>query len=74
MTNAEILRIAMQQHAIDANCLPSDFLKKENVVVVSAPNENARRYLNLPFFCDLITYGGNIVASSGSLNMIATRR
>jgi len=63
MTNAEILRIAMQQHAIDANCLPSDFLKKENVVVVSAPNENARRYLNLPFFCDLITYGGNIVAS-----------
>jgi len=63
MRNAEILQIAMEQHAIDANCLPSDFLKKENVVVVSAPNENARRYLKLPFFCDLITYGGNIVAS-----------
>lgn len=63
MTNADILRIAMEQHAIDANCSPDDFLKNVNVVVVSKPNENARRYLNLPFFCDLISYGSNIVAS-----------
>ena len=63
MTNADILRIAMGQHAIDANCSPEDFLKNENVVVISKPNENARSYLNLPFFCDLITYGNNIVAS-----------
>lgn len=63
MTNADILRIAMEQHAIDANCSPNDFTKTENVVVISKPNEKARRYLNLPFFCDLITYGSNIVAS-----------
>jgi len=63
MTNAEILQIAMKQHAIDANCSPDDFLKTENVIVISKPNENACRYLNLPFFCDLITYGNNIVAS-----------
>lgn len=62
MTNADILRIAMEQHAIDANCSPGDFTRAENVVVISKPNENARRYLNLPFFCDLITYGSNIVA------------
>ena len=63
MTNADILKIAMEQHAIDANCSPDDFLNKENVVVISQPNENARNYLNLPFFCNLITYGNNIVAS-----------
>ncbi|MCL2513527.1 MAG: GNAT family N-acetyltransferase [Oscillospiraceae bacterium] len=63
MTNKEILRIAMEQHATDANCSPDDFTRNENVVVVSKPNENARRYLNLPFFCDLIYYGDNIVAS-----------
>jgi len=63
MTNADILRIAMEQHAIDANCSPDDFTRDDNIVVISRPNENARRYLNLPFFCDLITYGFNIVAS-----------
>ena len=63
MTSADILRIAMEQHAIDASCSPDDFTSDVNVVVISHPNENARRYLNLPFFCDLITYGSNIVAS-----------
>ena len=63
MTNKEILKIAMEQHAIDANCTPEDFVKDENVVVISKPHEKARVYLNLPFFCDLITYGTNIVAT-----------
>jgi hypothetical protein len=47
MTNAEILRIAMEQHAVDANCSPNDFTRDDNIVVISRPNENARRYLNL---------------------------
>ncbi|MDR0287109.1 MAG: GNAT family N-acetyltransferase [Clostridiales bacterium] len=63
MTNPDILRIVMEQHAIDANCAPGDFAGTKNVVVISRPNENARQYLNLPFFCNLITYGSNIVAS-----------
>ena len=63
MTNADILRIAMEQHAIDANCSPNDFTRADNVVVISKPNERARRYLKLPSFCNLITYGSNIVAS-----------
>ena len=63
MTNSEILRIAMEQHAIDASCSPDDFMLSENVLVISQSNENARRYLELPFFCNLITYGNNIVAS-----------
>lgn len=63
MTNRDILAIAMQQSAIDSNCSPEDFSKKENIVVISGVNEKARRYLQLPFVCDLTTYGSNIVAS-----------
>ncbi|MDE7325495.1 MAG: GNAT family N-acetyltransferase [Lachnospiraceae bacterium] len=63
MTNKSILQAAMQQSAMDANCLPRDFLQKENVIVPSAANPNARKYLTLPFDCNLISYGNNIVAS-----------
>lgn len=63
MTNKEILEIAMKQSAIDLNCNLNDFLSNENKVVISTPKENARKYLNLPFFCDLASYGNNIVAS-----------
>jgi GNAT superfamily N-acetyltransferase len=63
MTNKDILRVALEQQAIDSNCAPEDFLKKENVVVLTKPREGARRYLSLPFFCDLVTYGSNVVAS-----------
>lgn len=63
MTNADILKIAMEQSAIDSSCDASDFLSKENRVVISRENPLARRYLELPFLCDLCCYGGGIVAS-----------
>lgn len=63
MTKEKILKIALQQQAYDSNCRPEDFLSSENKVVISAKNANARRYLELPFLCDLCSYGGNIVAS-----------
>lgn len=63
MDNEEILRAAMMQSAIDANCLAGDFCKTENVIVYSKENPDARRYLELPFACNLISYGNNIVAS-----------
>lgn len=62
-TNREILQIAMGQSATDANCELSDFCKPENVIVISSVNESARKYLKLPFECNLISYGNNIVAS-----------
>lgn len=62
-TNEEILQIAMRQSAIDANCNIEDFCKNENVVVTSVTNNSARKYLKLPFDCNLISYGNNIVAS-----------
>jgi len=63
MDNERILRIAMQQQAIDYNCVPEDFYSHENKVVISKENPKARAYLKLPFFCALTSFGNNIVAS-----------
>ena len=65
MTNEEILRIAMEQSAVDANCLAEDFVKTENKIVYSKERPDARRYLELPLACHLVSYGTNIVASVG---------
>lgn len=62
-TNKEILKIAMEQSAIDANCCAMDFMNSKNVIVTSKKSNKARRYLKLPFTCNLISYGNNIVAS-----------
>lgn len=62
MTNQEIFQIALQQSAYDCNCKAEDFLSTENKVVISKKNEKARAYLPLPFECDLVSYGSNIVA------------
>ena len=64
MTNKEILQIAMEQSAIDLNCNAEDFLSKDNVIVVSAQDSRARKYLELPFDLNLVSYGNNIVAST----------
>lgn len=63
MTNEEILKIAMKQSAVDANCSAEDFTRQENVIVISKPHPDARKYLKLPHVCNLISYGSNIVAT-----------
>lgn len=63
MTESEIRQTAMRQSAIDLNCQPDDFLKSENVMVYSKTNPAARKYLELPFACNLVSYGTNLVAS-----------
>ena len=63
ITNQEIYRAAMRQSAIDLNCREEDFLSQQNIIVYSQKNENARVYLELPFSCNLVSYGNNIVAS-----------
>ncbi len=62
-TNEDVLRIAMEQSAQDAGCRREDFLRRENVVVLSKANPQARKYLDLPLDCNLISYGQNVVAS-----------
>lgn len=63
MTNQEILDIALRQSAIDLNCQSEDFFCGVPKIVYSQPHPEARRYLKLPFDCNLVFYGGNIVAS-----------
>lgn len=65
MTNDEIRQIALMQSAIDCNCRPEDFLLSDNVITTSRPHSRARKYLPLPFGCDLVSYGSNIVAQTG---------
>ncbi len=64
MTNTDIWRIALAQSAIDCNCTPDDFLKNENIIARSAIHPKARKYLPLPFACDMVSYGTNIVAQT----------
>ena len=63
MTNQDILKIAMAQSAIDLGAMPQDFLQQENVIVTSKVDKRARKYLKLPFSCQLVSYGNNVVAS-----------
>lgn len=63
MNTKEIWQIAMQQSAIDSNCEAKDFCSRENKIVISKNHPKARKYLELPFVCDLVSYGNNIVAS-----------
>ena len=66
ITNQEILKIAMTQSAIDLGAMASDFEQSENLIVTSQINESARKYLRLPFTCQLVSYGNNVVASVSS--------
>ncbi len=63
LSNETILNIAMEQSATDLSARAEDFLKNDNVVVISKPSGGARRYLSLPFSCQLVSYGNNVVAS-----------
>lgn len=63
MNNAQILQIALNQSAADSSCHAEDFLIKNPKTVISKKNNDARKYLKLPFLCDLTSYGSNVVAS-----------
>ena len=73
-TNEQIIKIAMEQSAEDLCCKSNDFLKAENVFVESRISPHARKYLDLPFSCQMVSYGNNIVVStSQELREIAER-
>ena len=63
MNNKQIYETAKNQSAIDLNCHKDDFDKDYNVIVYSESSSAARKYLELPFACNLVSYGNNIVAS-----------
>lgn len=63
MTEEYIYNTALAQSAVDLGCSPDDFIKNENTVVPSRRHYGARKYLSLPFVCNLVTYGAGVVAS-----------
>lgn len=63
MDNKDIWKIAMEQSAIDFNCLADDFTKQGNTVVVSVLNDGAKKCYKKPMFCGLAYYGDGLVAS-----------
>lgn len=63
LTNQTILETALRQSATDAGCRPEDLLQRENVTVLSRKDPKARKYLELPLPCNLISYGNNVVVS-----------
>ena len=63
MTNEYIKAIALRQSAIDLGCQPEDLTRNKSLAVISKADPTARKYLGLPFFLDLTSYGSNIVAS-----------
>ena len=63
MTNKNILRIAMEQSALDLNCKATDFCSDKHVIVKSGVRAGARKYYKEPIACNLVSYGNNIVAS-----------
>jgi hypothetical protein len=64
MTNEEVWRIALEQSACDCGCAPEDFGRFEPVITVSRRDPRARKYLPLPFACDMVSYGSNVVAQT----------
>lgn len=50
--------------ALEYNCLPEDFTKKENVLTVSALNEGRRIYSREKYFFHMATTGGNAVITA----------
>ena len=65
MTNQELLAIAMAQSAREMNCHEKDFIREEPIVVTSCKSKGARAYYSgLPFDCNLVSYGTNVVASA----------
>ena len=63
MTNKDILKIAMEQSAVDLCADVGDFQKNTNTIVLSGESSRARKYLKLPFSCQLVSYGSCVVAS-----------
>ena len=63
MTNEEMLNIALKQSALELNCTVDDLTRGKSKAVISMAAEGARKYLSLPFYCQLVSYGSGIVAS-----------
>lgn len=63
LDNREIMRIAMEQSAIDMNCKASDFFNQGSTVAISALNEGAKKCYKKEIFCGFAYYGDGLVVT-----------
>lgn len=63
MTYKEMLRVAMEQTAIDMNCHVDDLSKEGNTVVISHLNKGAKKCYKNKISCGFAYYGEGFVAS-----------
>ena len=64
MTNDDMLSVALRQSAEDIGCRAADFTAAQNVVLPFRLGKDARKYLQEPITCSLVSYGNNVVAAS----------
>ncbi len=64
LNNEQILRIAMEQSALDMGCNADDFTKSGAVVTDFCLGKKARAYFKEPIACNFVSYGGNVVAAT----------
>jgi len=50
--------------SIEYNCSPSDFLRQENILTVSALREGRRQYSKTKYFFNMVTLGSNAVVTA----------
>lgn len=74
MNNTQITQIALEQSANDCNCNPADFTAGENRFFPSSVSDKAKRYLELPHICNLVSYGSNIVTTAQAPLLPALRQ
>lgn len=65
-TNEDILRISMEQSALDLGCAPADFLRSEPVILEGTVGPGAKRYYEAPVNMNLVSYGNNVVGCAQS--------
>ena len=60
----DIRKIVKEQLALECNCSPNDFDKKENILVTPGFSEKRRKFSDKPFFFKMLTMGENAVISA----------
>ncbi len=64
MTKQQLYRKLREQLALEYNCYPEDFTRKENIVTLSVDHPGRRHYADRPFFFQMVTLGQNAVITA----------
>ena len=63
-TNEEIIKIALEQSAMDTNCRVENFFGNKNMVVPFKLRDKSKVYYEEPIAANFVSYGNNVVISA----------